>query len=326
MKRREFITLLGGAASAWPRAARAQQPAMPVIGVLSIASPDANILYVAGFRQGLSEAGFVEGRNLAIEYRWAEDRLDRLPAFAADLAGRQVAAIFANSPAAVRAAKAATATIPIVFSMGEDPVQEGVVSSLARPDGNVTGFSTFTNQLFAKRLGLLNDTVSASVPFGLLVNPTNPNAEADAKDATIAAGRLGRRLEVLRARSERDFEQVFATIVQLQIGALAVGVDGLFRARREQLVALAALRRIPTIYDRREFTVSGGLMSYGTNYADNWRQVGVYVGRVLKGEKPANLPVQQATKTEFIINLRVAKALGLAIPSGVLAIADEVIE
>jgi putative ABC transport system substrate-binding protein len=210
--------------------------------------------------------------------------------------------------------------------MGEDPVKEGIVSNLARPDGNVTGFSTFTNQLFGKRLGLLSDTISPSVPFALLVNPANANAEVDAKDATIAAGRLGRRLEVLQAKSERDFEQVFAAIVRLQIGALAVGVDGLFRARREQLVALSALHRIPTIYDRREFPASGGLMSYGTNYADNWRQVGAYVGRVLKGEKTANLPVQQATKTEFVINLTVAKALGLAIPSGVLAIADEVIE
>jgi putative ABC transport system substrate-binding protein len=326
MRRREFITLLGGAPVAWSVAATAQQAAMPVIGVLSVTSHGAETQNLVGLRRGLSEAGFVEFRNVGIDYRWAEGRFDRLPVLAADLVRRPVAAILANGPPSVVAAKAATSTIPIVFTMGEDPVKEGLVASMNRPGGNVTGFSTFTNQLFAKRLGLLKDTVPAATVMALLVNPNNPNAEPDTKEAEVAAAALGRQLAVFAARNEGDFEPVFAAIVQRRIGALCIGADGVFRARAEQLVALAARHRIPTIYDRRDFPDGGGLMSYGANYVDAWRSAGIYVGRILKGEKPADLPVQQATKFEFVINLKTAKAFGLEIPAGVLAIVDEVIE
>ena len=326
MNRREFITIVGGAAAAWPLTSRAQQSTMPVIGFLAVSSAAGDVLSLGGFKQGLSEAGFIEGRNVTVEYRWAESQFDRLPALAADLVRRQVSVIFANGPPSVTATKAATTSIPIVFSMGEDPVKEGLVASMSRPGGNITGFSTFTNQLFAKRLGLLKDAVPAASTFALLVNPNNPNAEPDAKDAATAASALGRRLEVLTARRESDFASVFAAIAERQIGALCVGVDGLFRAHSPQLVALSARHRVPTIYDRREFPAVGGLASYGANYVDAWRQAGVYVGRVLKGEKPADLPVQQATKLELVINLGTAKALGVEFPPGVLAIADEVIE
>jgi putative ABC transport system substrate-binding protein len=324
MKRREFIALVGGAAS-WPFVARGQQPVTPLVGLFSVGSSGANTYSMPGFRQGLSETGFDEGRTVAIEYRWGEGRFDRLPAFAIDLVNRRAAVIFANGPPAVRAAMAATTTIPIVFSMGEDPVKEGVVASLNRPSGNVTGFTTFTNQLFSKRLSLLADTAPTAV-LGLLINPNNPNAYPDAGDAQLAAKGLGRQLEVLTATTENDFEAVFAAIRERHIGALCVGVDGLFRERRAVLVALAASYKIPTMYERREFPVSGGLMSYGTDDRDNWRQAGLYVGRILKGAKPSDLPVVQATKIEFVINLKTAKALGLTIPPGVQSIADEVID
>jgi putative ABC transport system substrate-binding protein len=326
MRRRDFITLLSGTAAAWPLAARGQELVMPLVGLLSIASSGADTSSTAGFRQGLREAGFVEGRNVAIEYRWGEGRIDRLPALAADLVNRRAAVIFINGPPAVRAVMAVTMTIPIVFSMGEDPVKEGVVTSLNRPGGNVTGFTTFTNQLFPKRIGLLSEAVPTTAVLGLLVNPNNPNADPDAADAQRAATALGRRLEVLTARTENDFETVFGTLRERHIGALCVGVDGLFRERREALVALAARHGIPTMYERREFPVSGGLMSYGIDHVDGWRQAGLYVGRVLKGAKPADLPVVQATKIEFVINLKTAKALTIDIPPGIWASADEVIE
>jgi putative tryptophan/tyrosine transport system substrate-binding protein len=325
MRRRDFITLLGGAA-AWPLAARAQQPAMPVIGFLSHGYPRGFAPMVGGFREGLRETGYVEGQNVLIEFRWAEDRFDQLPALAADLARRQVAAIFTNGPPGTRAAKGQTATIPIVFSMGEDPIKEGIVASLNRPGGNVTGFSYFTNQLFGKRLALLTEIAPTAAAFAFLVNPANPNADPDAKDAQIAAAALGRKLEVLAASTEPDFERAFAAIVQRQIGALCVGTDAFFVDRREQLVTLAARRAVPAIYDRREFAAAGGLVSYGASQVDSWRQGGNYVGRILKGEKPINLPVQQSTKIDFVINLKTAKGLGLDIAPMVVARADEVIE
>jgi putative ABC transport system substrate-binding protein len=330
MRRREFGTLLGGAAassSLWPLAAPAQQRALPVIGFLSHGSAVVRAPLVAGFRQGLNEAGFVEGRNVAFEYRWAEDQFDRLPGLATDLVRRPVAVIFANGPPSVRAAKAATATIPIVFSMGEDPITEGVVSGFTRPEGNVTGFSFFTNQLFGKRLGLLHDIVPKAAMFALLVNPNNPNAEPDAKDAQVAADALGRQLFVLKAWTERDFEPAFAAMVERKVGGLVVGVDAsLFSERRAQLIALAARHAIPAMYHDCQYPDSGGLMSYGASQVDSWRQAGGYVGRILKGDKPADLPVQQSTRFEFVINLKTAKALGLDIPPGILAIVDEEVE
>jgi putative tryptophan/tyrosine transport system substrate-binding protein len=326
MRRREFITLLGGAAAGWPLAARAQQPAMPLIGFLSHGYPRGFAPMVAGFHEGLRETGYVQGQNVAIEYRWAENQFDQLPALAADLARRQVAAIFTNGPPSTRAAKGETATIPIVFSMGEDPIKEGIVASLNRPGGNVTGFSYFTNQLFGKRMALLTEIVPGAAAFAFLVNPTNPNADPDARDAQLAAAALGRKLEVLTASTEADFEKAFATIVQRQIGALCVGTDAFFMDRREQLVALAVRHALPAIYDRREFAAAGGLVSYGASQVDSWRQGGNYIGRILKGETPNNLPVQQSTKIDFVINLKTAKALGLDIAPMVVARADEVIE
>jgi putative tryptophan/tyrosine transport system substrate-binding protein len=326
LRRREFITLFGGAAT-WPLAARAQQPPLPVVGFLNHGPSREFAPLVARFRQGLSETGYVEDRNLAIEYRFAEGEFDRLPALAADLVGRQVALIFAGSPPAVLAARAASATVPIVFSMGEDPVKEGLVASLNRPGNNITGFSHFANQLVGKRMGLLREIVPKTGVFAFLVNPDNPNAKPDTKDAQEAAAALGLRLQVLTANTERDLEIAFTAIVQQQVGALLVGVDGTFLlGHRELLVALAARHSVPTIYDRREFAVAGGLMSYGTDRLEAYRQGGIYAGRLLKGEKPADLPVQQLTKFEFILNLKTAKTLGLNIPPGMLAIATEVIE
>jgi putative ABC transport system substrate-binding protein len=326
IRRREFITLLGGAA-AWPLDARAQQPAMPVVGFLNNAPSREWAPLAAAWRKGLNESGYAEGRNVAIEYRWAEGQYDRLPALAADLVRHKVAVIFAGSPPAILAAKAASATIPIVFSMGEDPVKEGFVASMSRPGGNITGFSHFANQLAGKRIGLLRDIVPKAAAFALLVNPNNPNGEADTKDVQAAADTIGRQLIVLTASTERDLELAFMAIVQQRVGALLVGVDGNFLlGHRDQIAKLALRHAIPTMYDRREFPAAGGLMSYGTDRVESYRQGGIYTGRVLKGEKPADLPVQQATKFEFIINLKTAKALRLEIPPGVLAIVDEVIE
>jgi putative ABC transport system substrate-binding protein len=326
MRRRDFITLLGSAA-AWPVMVRAQQRAVPVIGYLYPGSQAANVDLVASFLRGLGDGGYVEGRNVAIEYRWAESRLERLPALAADLVQHRVAAIFTSGKAGAPAAKAATATIPIVFQMGEDPVKEGIVARLDRPGGNITGFSNFTNVLFSKRLGLLHDIAPRAEVFAFLVNPNNPNADPDTKDVQAAAAAASRRLEVLKAGSERELETAFAAMAQKQVGGLIVGVDPIFFGTRRALIAALAIRHaIPAIYNSRDFPAAGGLMSYGTDPLAPYRQGGVYVARILKGEKPGDLPVQLPTKFDFVINLGTAKALGLDLPPTLLAIADEIIE
>jgi putative ABC transport system substrate-binding protein len=326
MKRREFITLLGGAAAACPLAARAQQPKMRTVGYLHPGAPEGVSRDVAAFRRGLNEVGYIEGENVVIEARWAEGKFDRLPALAADLARRKVAVIFAVSPEAVLAIRAEDKVVPIVFFMGEDPVKAGIVDSLNRPNGNVTGFSNLTSQLVAKRLAQLCEVAPNAAILGLLVNQTNPNSTRDAPDARAAASALGRQLHVLIASTERDFEPAFNEIAQRQVGALCVGTDPFFVENRQQLIMLAERNAMPTIYDRREFPASGGLMSYGTDRIEANRQCGIYVGRIIKGVKPIDLPVQQSTKFEFVINLKTAKAMGLAIPERFLLTADEVIE
>jgi putative tryptophan/tyrosine transport system substrate-binding protein len=325
--RRDFITLLGGAAAAWPLAARAQQPGMPVIGFLSSRSPNESASAVAAFRQALAEVGYVEGQNVGIAFRWAEGQYDRLPALAADLARRPVAVIFAtggNPPAL--AAKAATATIPIVFITGSDPVEVGLVASLNRPGGNVTGVSLFTSLLVAKRLELLRELVPAAATIAFLVNPNNSNAEPDTRAAQTAASGFGQQLVVLRASAENDIDAAFASIVRQQANALLVNTDSFFLARRNQFAALARRHRIPTIHDLREYAAAGGLVSYGTNLADAYHLGGSYVGKILKGANPGDIPVEQPTKFDLVINLTTAKALGLTVPPTLLARADEVIE
>jgi putative ABC transport system substrate-binding protein len=327
MRRREFMMLLGGAAVAWPLVARAQQPAMPVVGFLNSLPPGPAAHLVVAFRQGLSEAGYTESVNVAIEYRWADGQYDRLPAMAADLAGRRVAVIVASGgePAGL-AAKAATSTIPIVFAIGGDPVKVGLVASLNRPGANITGVTLLTNSLEAKRLGLLRELVPNATTLAMLVNPTFPTAEAQVRDAQVAARSFGQQIHVLNVSNERDFDAVFASLAQLRADALLVSSDPFLNSRRDKIVARVAQQALPAIYEWREFAAAGGLMSYGTSLSDTYRQVGVYTGRVLKGEKPADMPVIQPTKFEFVINLKTAKTLGLTLPSGLLSIADEVIE
>jgi putative ABC transport system substrate-binding protein len=327
MRRRELIVLLGGATAAWPFAARAQQPAMPVIGFLSSVSPAPWAHLVAAFRQGLAETGYVEGRNVAIEFRWAQGQYDRLPALAADLVHRQVAVLVATGGTMTTlAAKAATTKIPIVFTIGGDPVQLGIVASLARPGGNITGVNIFTSEMGAKRLGLLHQMVPTAALIAVLMNPKNPNAEALSKEIPEAARAVGQQIHTLTASTERDLDAAFKTASQLGAGALLVAADPFFNSRRDYIVALAARHAIPAMYEQREFALAGGLMSYGTNLPHGYRQTGLYTGRVLKGEKPADLPVVQSTEFEFVINLNAAKALGLEVPPGLSASADEVIE
>jgi putative tryptophan/tyrosine transport system substrate-binding protein len=324
--RRKFITLLGGAAAAWPIAARAQQPAMPVVGVLSTRAPGADPHLLTALHRGLKEAGFVDGQNLRIEYRFAANQYDRLPTLAADLVGRRVALIVSMGTPAAPAAKAATATIPVVFGVGDDPVQLGLVGSLAHPGGNLTGVTTLSGELGSKRLELLRELVPTAGLVGVLVNPTNLNAEAVLKDLQTAARAIGLQIHLLRASTEHEIESAFATLLELRTEGLMVGTDPFFNSRSEQLARLALRHAVPTVFQFREFAVAGGLMSYGGSITEVYRLVGIYVGRILKGEKPGELPVQQVTKVELLINLRTAKALGLNVPSTLLARADEVIE
>src|SRR3954470_15901648 len=329
MRRRDLITVLGGAMAAWPLAASAQQKAMPVIGVLSTGSPgpsSTSAPLMASFSQGLSEAGYVEGQNLAIAYRWAEGHYDRLPALAADLVGRNVDLIVATSPPSALAAKSATSTIPIVFRGGANPVGDGLVASLARPGGNLTGVSVLATEVTAKRLELLSELVPRAGVIALLVNPTNSAAERVIQEVQQAARAKGLQLHVLKASSENEIDTAFPSLVRLHADAPLVGADPFLSSRREQLVGLASRHAVPSIYAWREFAASGGLISYGASLTSAFRLLGTYAEKVLKGAKPADLPVQQSTTFELVINLRTARALGLTVPQSMLMKADELID
>ena len=326
LRRRQFLTLLSGTAAAWPLAARAEQPTLPIVGYVHADSPQTVLGLLGAFREGLGETGYVEGQNVAIEYRWAENDLSRIPELVADLVRRRVAVIATpGSSAAALAAKAATSTIPIVFSLGLDPVQLGLVASLSRPGGNITGVNSMSNELVAKRLGLLHELLPTATRFAVLVNPKNPTTES-LKDVEVAAAAIGPQIEFFTASTGVDIDTAFASLVQRRADALLVHPDNLFINRRIQLTTLAARHAVPAIYPLRPDAEAGGLMSYGTKLADAHRQAGVYTGRILKGAKPADLPVVQPTKFEFVINLQTAKTIGLTVPPTLLARADEVIE
>ncbi len=324
MQRRRFITLVGGAV-AWPLVARAQHPSMPVIGFINGGSPVDYAPYLAGFHQGLREAGFTEGKNVSVEYRWAEGQYDRLPQLAADLVGRSVSVIAANTPA-VPVAKAATAKIPIVFVTGDDPVESGLVKSLSRPGGNITGVALISSVLGSKQVGLLRELVAASTSIGFLMNPNNSSAVRNVSEAKNAAQSVWQRVQILHARTVAELEAAFATMAQEKVGTLVVEPDAFLISRRDEIVALAARYAVPTMYQFREYALAGGLMSYGTSLSDQYRQVGLYTGMILKGANPADLPVLQPTKFELVINLKTARTLGLTLSPGLLALCDEVIE
>ena len=327
MKRRNFLAGLVGTTVAWPLTALAQQPAMPVIGFLNSASPQPFENYVAGFRAGLKETGYVDGKNVAIEFRWAEGHYDRLPGMAADLVRLKVAVLVATGGVpAVLAAKAATTTVPVAFTIGGDPVRLGFVTSLSRPGGNMTGVSLLVTQMETKRLGLLHALVPKAELIGILLNPNNPVATDEMREVQEAARAFGQQIHILPASSESEINAAFATVVELHAAAMLVCADPFFNSQRDKIIALAARHAIPAIYEQREHALAGGLMSYGTSFSDGYRQVGIYVGRILKGEKPADLPVQQSTKFEFVINLKTAKALGIEVPPNLSAEADEIIE
>jgi putative ABC transport system substrate-binding protein len=325
MRRRSFITLLGGAA-AWPLAARAQRPAMPMIGFLHQGSPEANTHIIDAFRRGLQETGYVEGRNVVFEFHWANGEYDRLPDLAADLVRRQPSIIAAALLPAARAAKAATSTIPIVFVSGSDPIEAGLVTSLSRPTGNVTGVSLFSVPLTAKRLELLHELVPGAAAVAVLVNPTNPNADASMREIEVAGRRAGLHIAFVKISGDKDFDAAFSTMSQQRAGVLIVSADGFFASRRRQLVGLAARLAVPAIYFQREFVEAGGLMSYGASSRDRYRHAGIYAGKILGGTKPTELPIEQPTKLELVINLQTARALAFEIPPMLLARADEVIE
>ncbi len=326
MRRRDFITLLSGVAAAWPLAARAQQPAMPEVGFLHARSPDDTALQVAALRRGLAEIGYIEGQSVTIEYRFALGQYDRLPMMAEELARRPVAVLVAGSDPAALAAKAATTTIPIAFAVGADPVKLGLVASYNRPGGNATGMNILTSTLEAKRLGLLRELVPQAATIGILLNPNYPQAESHLRDMQEAARAVGLQIHVLRASTDREIEAAFESVAQHTILALAVSADPFFDTRRDKIVASAARYAVPAMYPFRDYAVAGGLMSYGIDLPEVYRQVGVYAGRVLKGAKPADLPVMQPTKFEFVINLKTAKALGVKFSDNLMSLADEVLE
>jgi putative tryptophan/tyrosine transport system substrate-binding protein len=326
MRRRQFLHALGGAA-AWPLAARAQQQAMPVIGFMSSRSLEDSAYLVAAFRGGLGEIGFVEGRNIAIEYRWGLGQYDRMPALAADLVNRHVAVLVGvGGDISAVAAKRATSTIPIVFGLGSDPIKAGLVESLNRPGGNATGFTLLTNELEAKRIGMLHDLLPGAAVIGALLNPNFPPAVGQLELLEVASRAINQRIYVLKAGNDTELDTAFAALVQQKVGALLVAADPYFDTRRDRFIAFAEKNRLPTMYQFRDYAVAGGLISYGPNITDMYRQAGVYTGQILKGARPADLPVLQPTKFEFVINLKTAKALGLTIPAGLISYADEVIE